>query len=580
MVLPRNPWPRADGSVGKASDCHGDGAFDDFALYCVFDGHNGVLAAQYMSDTLLSRLVQKLPQGVPPSHSGPEFKTWRQGIVRALAEVLSEIHLSFAKLGQLAGCTVTAVLQTGWLVTCANLGDSRAVVDNGETVVPLTVDHRVATNQSERRRVEGNGALIAPVCASGIGPAKDVNNGVGPLRIWPGGVCLSRGIGDFDVGSVIVPWPHVTQVMIPPSGARVMLATDGVWDAFDHLSRVFKLSRNWSVDVVPQRMISSIVRAHGGLRDDTSLIVVDIMPPGRDFTRNNKRAMANASTNGAKQGCFCLSKPKVEDTPAAAPEPAFTIGPIETLVQQDVAAVLGQMQETMAAGEPVVGPPAAWVDEDLKSLFLENHALAFETWKRAAMEGALDVTPRQSLTPPYIASGGLPQPGVPVENPEDLTVRAGASAYAAAALRGASPSPPPSGHGVGIASAPSASPPASTVGSAPATAPATGRRPPANPADFSVRAGDMFSTLAASPAPAARRHTVGEASTRFGRNVATDADDYARRFGAYKGDDTVHMSGMTTSAEHKNIGTAPKRASPPDDSAHGDDLAARALAQH
>lgn len=77
----------------------------------MFDGHNGVLAAQYISDTLLMRLVQKLPPGRPPAERSPKFKAWREGICRALAEVLSEIHLSFAKLGQLAGCTVTIVLQ-------------------------------------------------------------------------------------------------------------------------------------------------------------------------------------------------------------------------------------------------------------------------------------------------------------------------------------------------------------------------------------------------------------------------------------------------------------------------------------
>ena len=35
---------------------------------------------------------------------------------------------------------------------------------------------------------------------------------VGPLRCWPGGLCLSRSIGDTDVGEFIVPIPHVKQV--------------------------------------------------------------------------------------------------------------------------------------------------------------------------------------------------------------------------------------------------------------------------------------------------------------------------------------------------------------------------------
>ena len=44
------------------------------------------------------------------------------------------------------------------------------------------------------------------------GPATKVDNGVGPLRIWPGGLCLSRAIGDFDVGDSVIPFPHIKQV--------------------------------------------------------------------------------------------------------------------------------------------------------------------------------------------------------------------------------------------------------------------------------------------------------------------------------------------------------------------------------
>ncbi len=80
------------------------------------------------------------------------------------------------------------------------------------------------------------------------------------------------------------------QVRVPATGARVMVCSDGVWDAFDHTSRIYKLSRTWPVENVPQRMISSIVRAYGGLRDDTSIIVVDVMPPGRDFSENLKKS--------------------------------------------------------------------------------------------------------------------------------------------------------------------------------------------------------------------------------------------------------------------------------------------------
>lgn len=60
-----------------------------------------------------------------------------------------------------------ACAQHGWLLTCANLGDSRAIVDTGREVTVLTDDHRVATHRTERRRLEKKGATIAPVDIGG-----------------------------------------------------------------------------------------------------------------------------------------------------------------------------------------------------------------------------------------------------------------------------------------------------------------------------------------------------------------------------------------------------------------------------
>ena len=127
-------------------------------------------------------------------------------------ETMVDLNHVFSQRGIAAGCTASMVLQVGWLVTAVNIGDSRAMLDTGGEIIPLTADHRVATHKGERRRVEAMGALIAPICMTGSGPADDYNNGVGPLRIWPGGLCLSRAIGDFDVGDAVIPFPSVTQV--------------------------------------------------------------------------------------------------------------------------------------------------------------------------------------------------------------------------------------------------------------------------------------------------------------------------------------------------------------------------------
>jgi hypothetical protein len=81
--------------------------------------------------------------------------------------------------------------QIGWLLTVANLGDSRAVLDTGVgEAVMLTVDHRVATHQGERRRVEAMGNTIAPIDFSGSGGCWP--RGAGCFAGWLAGLGAGR----------------------------------------------------------------------------------------------------------------------------------------------------------------------------------------------------------------------------------------------------------------------------------------------------------------------------------------------------------------------------------------------------
>lgn len=68
--------------------------------------------------------------------------------------------------------------QAGWLLTVANLGDSRAVVDTGAEVTLLTEDHCVASHREERRRLEAAGSIIAPLDISG---AAQETHTLGPM---------------------------------------------------------------------------------------------------------------------------------------------------------------------------------------------------------------------------------------------------------------------------------------------------------------------------------------------------------------------------------------------------------------
>jgi serine/threonine protein phosphatase PrpC len=396
-----------------------------YSLYCVFDGHNGVHAAKMAGDSVLPLVESKLPLGCPPPVDHPSYTQFREGIQLALVESIVEMNHLFAQRGIHAGATATVVLQHGWLVTAAGLGDSRAVVDTGYETMSLSADHRVASHKGERRRVEAMGGIVAPLAMWGTGPADDYTSGVGPLRIWPGGLAISRAIGDFDVGEAVLPFPHVTQVLLPPTGGRLLVASDGIWDAFDKMSRAGGMSRSWSTEAAPTRMIQTIVRAFGGLKDDTTLVVADILPEGTTFPQvasaAKKGGMASngspsSSQLGANGGggsgggggglCGCFgggASATIDDSPSTRANPSVNGGMsaaspqdlsvrsmssnasasirggkprLEILASVDVAGIMGLMPE------PELVIPG-WYTPEVGERLFRSASDASDTWNAA-----------------------------------------------------------------------------------------------------------------------------------------------------------------------------------------------------
>ncbi|KAM7273230.1 hypothetical protein ACFE04_027894 [Oxalis oulophora] len=99
---------------------------------------------------------------------------------------------------------------------------------------------------------------------------------VGPLRCWPGGLCLSRSIGDTDVGEYIVPIPHVKQVKLSDAGGRLIIASDGIWDTLSS-DEAANACRGLPADLAATLVVKEALRSRG-LKDDTTCVVVDIIP--------------------------------------------------------------------------------------------------------------------------------------------------------------------------------------------------------------------------------------------------------------------------------------------------------------
>ncbi|KAJ3673223.1 hypothetical protein LUZ60_006597 [Juncus effusus] len=235
-----------------------------FSVFALFDGHNGPAAAIYSKENLLDNVLN----AIPPKLSRDE---WVAALPRALVAGFVKTDKDFTAKARSSGTTVTFVIIDGWVVTVASVGDSRCILESAEgSIYVLSADHRLDANEEEVERVTASGGEVGRINIAG-GAA------IGPLRCWPGGLCLSRSIGDMDVGEYIVPVPHVKQVKLSNAGGRLVIASDGVWDAVSH-EKALDCCRGLPAESAATRIVKEALKGKG-LRDDTTCIVIDILPP-------------------------------------------------------------------------------------------------------------------------------------------------------------------------------------------------------------------------------------------------------------------------------------------------------------
>ncbi|XP_076949644.1 putative protein phosphatase 2C 12 [Bidens hawaiensis] len=252
------------------TECLGDAlvttysVFAGFVLVQIFDGHNGSAAAIYTQDNLLNNVLS----AIPPDLNRDE---WVAALPRALVAGFVKTDKDFQEKGQRSGTTVTFVIIEGSIVTVASVGDSRCILESADgAIYYLSADHRLDSNEEERERVTASGGEVGRLNTGG-------GTEIGPLRCWPGGLCLSRSIGDRDVGEFIVPVPYVKQVKLSSAGGRLIISSDGVWDSLS-AEEALECSRGLAPEAAAAQIVKEAVQLKG-LRDDTTCIVIDVLPP-------------------------------------------------------------------------------------------------------------------------------------------------------------------------------------------------------------------------------------------------------------------------------------------------------------
>ncbi|KAI5573847.1 hypothetical protein BDE02_10G107700 [Populus trichocarpa] len=199
-----------------------------FSVFAIFDGHNGNAAAIYTRENLLNHILGAIPRDL-----GRE--EWLQALPRALVAGFVKTDKEFQSRGETSGTTATFVIVDRWTVTVASVGDSRCIFDaQGGAVFSLTVDHRLQENVEERKRVTASGGVVGRLSTVG-------------------GVELSN------------------------AGGRLIIASDGIWDALSS-EMAAKSCHGLPAELAARQVVKEALRTRG-LKDDTTCVVVDIIPP-------------------------------------------------------------------------------------------------------------------------------------------------------------------------------------------------------------------------------------------------------------------------------------------------------------
>ncbi|CAL8468661.1 g8201 [Coccomyxa elongata] len=276
----------------------------------VCDGHYGKGAAAYVSSHFLSELQDRL---LINSHADRE--TTAAELRHAITRTFIKLAECFERSKKISGTTLTVAILIKDLLTVANIGDCKAFLDDGVELVELTNSHRIEDNIGEQRRLQSAGALVGRSCAALTGPTAEGEKGIGKLRVWAksglGGLRIGRAIGSAEIGRCIVPHPHIRQVVVPRTGARLILGSDGLWDPLD-TSKVFSLCQQLPPQAAAARLSSVAYRAQGSeMKDDVAVIVADILPAS---STQDWPAVRASLVKGPKSWLpACFARPAVKD---------------------------------------------------------------------------------------------------------------------------------------------------------------------------------------------------------------------------------------------------------------------------
>jgi serine/threonine protein phosphatase PrpC len=209
----------------------------------IYDGHGGKYAATYSAEQLHQVFLKKILASISP----------QQAFIESYEEVSSNLK------HQNSGTTAVNVLIDGNKTYTANAGDARAIVVSTETVIQLSVDHRV-DKPEEKHRIESMGGKIRyPYVMRGFS-----------------GLMPTRTIGDEYFKTVgIIATPSVNEYRISKNDLVLIAACDGLFDFMSN-EEVAEFARRTTKPESLLEILKKEVLFNRGGTDNLTIIAVKL----------------------------------------------------------------------------------------------------------------------------------------------------------------------------------------------------------------------------------------------------------------------------------------------------------------
>jgi protein phosphatase 1L len=216
-----------------------------FEYYGVFDGHGGNEVSLYLQRHMRDVIKKHIIEALNSNNKNIDISNI---IYNSFKTIVDSIPY---KSSVTTGSTAIVMLRYKNKMWIGNVGDSRAIMNNGLNVIQLSQDHK-PNEESEYKRITSLGGKVTKVQE---GDAYRVN----------GVLAVSRAIGDFALSPYVTWKPTITTFDLGRHNHYVFLATDGVWDV---------LSSKQVIDIINNNIINetwknigndiiSIARSHG-----------------------------------------------------------------------------------------------------------------------------------------------------------------------------------------------------------------------------------------------------------------------------------------------------------------------------